>query len=297
LALGSLPGIGAATVRKLLDRFGSVQAIFAATPAALAGAPRLTPDLAQRLLSLSLEQLEAELLALAEEGIELYTWDDDRFPSALRALPQAPTLLFVRGWLEPADELAVAIVGTRTPSQRAAEVATILGRELASRGLTIVSGLALGVDTAGHQGALAGPSGRTIAVLGSGLRVIHPRENLELAERIAQRGALLSELRPNTPPRGPQLMARDRLVSGLSRAVIVVEAGERSGSLDTAARAQKQGRLVYAVPGSAGTEQLLAGGAGRLDPLCADFDALARDVAQHRLPDEAASTLQQSTLW
>jgi len=175
------------------------------------------------------------------------------------------------------------------------EVATIFGRELAARGLTVVSGLALGVDAAAHRGAFE--AGRTLAVLGSGIRFIHPKENTELAEQIVRRGALLSELHPNTPPRGPQLMARDRIVSGLSRAVIVVEAGEKSGSLDTAGRAAKQGRLVFAVPGSAGTDQLIAAGARRLDPASLDFDALADEIFQHPPPPAFGSLPHQSSLF
>jgi DNA processing protein len=143
--------------------------------------------------------------------------------------------------------------------------------------------LALGIDTAAHRGALQAADGRTLAVLGSGLRAIHPRQNLPLAEAIAQRGALLSELHPATPPLGPNLMARDRLISGLSRAVIVVEANEKSGSLDTAAKARRQGRLLLAVPGSPGTQALLAGGVEPLDLRTTDLDALSQRIRQHTL--------------
>jgi DNA processing protein len=297
LALTTVPGIGGVTVRKLLDRFGDVESIFAATVEELTEIPRVTPAVAGQLLAAPLEALEADLLSLDDEGIDLLTWDDDRFPPHLRALPDAPMVLFLRGSIRREDAQAVAIVGTRTPSENGVQLATALGRELASRGLTIVSGLALGVDTAAHQGALEAEHGRTLAVLGSGIRFIHPKENVELAEQIAGRGALLSELHPNTPPRGQTLMARDRIVSGLSRAVIVVEAGEKSGSLDTAAKAVKQGRRVYAVPGSPGAEQLLAGGAARLDPDALDYDALASEIARHPLPDESSSPPRQTSLW
>jgi len=295
LALATLPGIGSVTARKLLERFGDVESIFAAPPAELIEIPRITPDIAEQLLATPIETLEAELVSLGDEGIDLLTWDDDRFPAHLRALADAPLVLFVRGTLEREDEQAVAIVGTRTPGEHAVDLATRLGRELASRGLTIVSGLALGIDTAAHRGALE--AGRTLAVLGSGIRVIHPRENAELAQAIIDRGALLSELHPNTPPRGPQLMARDRIVSGLSRAVIVVEAGAQSGSLDTAARARKQGRLVYAVPGSAGTDQLIEAGARPLDPASTDFNVLAAEIADHSPHGAANASARQSSLW
>ncbi|MGH2592275.1 MAG: DNA-processing protein DprA [Anaerolineae bacterium] len=283
LALSTLPGIGGVTAQKLLDRFGDVESVFSASLEELIEIPRITPTIAEQVLAAPIEALEAELLSLNDEGIDLLTWNDDRFPPHLRSLPDAPMVLFVRGSIKHDDRRAVAIVGTRTPSENAAAAATLLGRELASRGLTVVSGLALGVDTAAHRGAIE--AGRTLAVLGSGIRFIHPRENAELAEQIVDCGALLSELHPNTPPRGQHLMARDRIVSGLSRAVIVVEAGEKSGSLDTAAKARKQGRLVYAVPGSAGAEQLLVGGAHRLDPNFIDFDSLADKIAGHLLPE------------
>ena len=255
--------------------------------------PRVTEAMAAQILAAPIEQLENELLSLSDEGIDLLTWDDARFPGLLRALPDAPMVLFMRGALKRADENAVAIVGTREPTHAAVEVAQTIGRKLAARGLTVVSGLALGIDTAGHHGAIE--TGRTIAVLGSGIRRIHPRENVELAEQIIGCGAILSELHPNTPPKGQNLMARDRIISGLSRAVIVIEAGEKSGSLDTAAKAKKQGRKVYAVPGSAGTDLLIAGGAHAIELHGLDFDALAEEIA-HVRADAEPPPLHQVTL-
>lgn len=297
LALASLSGLGGATARKLIEQFGDVKAVFDATDEQLLEVPRVTETMVEGLRALRPEKFDDEIYALAEEDIDLLTWDDARFPPALRALKDAPVILFMRGSLNKADENAVAIVGTRTASEGGLQLATILARELALRGLCVVSGLALGIDTAGHTGALDAEDGRTIAVLGSGVRVIHPRENAELAERIVSHGALLSELMPNTPPRGPQLMARDRLVSGLSRAVIVVEASQKSGSLDTAERARKQGRLVYAVPGSEGTEGLLKGGAARLDGEDVDFDALADAIYTHTEAQDKPPAPQQGTLF
>jgi DNA processing protein len=179
----------------------------------------------------------------------------------------------------------------------------MIARELADRGLTVVSGLAIGIDTAAHRGALAAPGGRTLAVPGSGLRAIHPRQNAPLAEAIARRGALLSEVHPNTPVSGPVLMARDRITSGLARAVIVVEAGEKSGSLDTAARARRQGRLLFALPGSPGTDALLAGGGSEaLELQRANPDDLARRIRAHALPGNDHETrkngeMGQLSLW
>jgi len=280
LALVSVSGIGGVTVRRLIERFGSVEAVFAASAAELKRVPRLTGSIVDRLQAVSLDDLEAEMASLADEGISIVTWDDDEYPANLRSVHDAPPLLFVRGDLLPGDEEAVAIVGTRAPSPQSASLAEKLACELAGRGLTIVSGLALGIDTAAHEGALAAKGGRTLAVPGSGVRAIFPRQNSPLAERIAGRGAVLSELQPNAPASGATLMARDRIVSGLSRAVIVMEAQEKSGSLDTAGRARAQGRLLLAVPGSPGTQALLNAGAQRLDPRGIDVDGLAQRVRQ-----------------
>jgi DNA processing protein len=278
LALVFTPGIGSVTTRKLLDRFGDIESIFDASPEEIASIPRISLSTAQTLLSTPFEQLEAELLSLNDEGVDVLTWDDDQYPDNLLALNDAPGVLFSRGSILPADSQAVGIVGTRQPSEQAVNFAQTLGRKLAERGLTVISGLAAGVDTAAHQGALVTQKGRTIAVLGSGIRVIHPSSNTQLAENIVYHGALLSEFHPNAPPRGPQLMARDRIISGLSQAVIVVEAGVNSGSLDTAARAKKQKRPVYAVPGSSGTDALLKEGDRPILPDMVDFDVLAEEI-------------------
>ena len=295
LALSAISGIGGATARKLLENLGSVEAIFDAPDEELLAIPRITRDVVTRMRSISLDALEEELASLYDEGFQTLTWDDDAYPENLRPLHDAPPVLFMRGEILPEDAAAVAIVGTREASRRGAAIAERLARELAQRGLAVVSGLALGIDTAAHRGALGAETGRTLAVLGSGLRSIHPRENRKMAEEIVRRGALLSELHPNSPPRGPSLMARDRIISGLSRAVIVVEAQEKSGSLDTAAKAKRQGRVVFAVPGSPGTELLLAQGAEWLEPETADFDALAQRIPAE--PQGRSVNTAQLGLW
>lgn len=286
LALLSIPGVGGATARRLLETFGSIEEVFAAPAGDLAQTPRFSEEMAEKLHALSLEAVEDELAALDDEGIDVLTWDDAAYPANLRLVKDGPPLLYVYGRLLKQDGEAAAIVGTRQPSARAAVLAEQLAFELASRGLTIVSGLALGIDTAGHRGALRAEDGRTLAVPGSGLRSIFPRENVPLAEQVARHGALLSELRPNTPASGPALMARDRIVSGLSRAVIVVEAGEHSGTMDTARRARAQERLLIAVPGSPGTDLLLASGALRLAPGSIDMDELAAHIRAYPLPGD-----------
>ncbi len=294
LALSTLRGIGGVTIRKLIERFGNVEAIFDAPDADLLRVPRITTDIVARLRAISLYDLEAELTSLADEGLQVITWNDAIYPPNLKQVHNAPPLLFMRGELQERDTQAVAIVGTRQPTPQAAQLAEMLGRELAARGLTIVSGLAVGIDTAAHRGALQAENGRTLAVLGSGLRAIHPRQNISLAEEIVQHGALFSELAPNTRARGANLMARDRIVSGLSLAVIVVEAQEKSGSLDTANKARCQGRLLFAVPDSPGTDALLAHGVEALQPQAIDCDQLSRRINKYTLGN---SQIQQPSLW
>jgi DNA processing protein len=283
LALALTPGIGGKTARKLVERFGNIEAVFTALVEELTAIPRVTEQVAQNITSAPLEQIEQELWSLEEEGIDLLAWGDDNYPTNLGLVDDAPIVLFVRGALRPSDTEAIAIVGAREASPQGQEWAMALARGLAELGFTIVSGLAKGIDTVAHRGALAA-GGRTLAVLGSGLRVIHPRENVDLAQQIISSGALLSELHPDTPPRGPQLMARDRIISGLSKAVIVVEATESSGSLDTAEKARRQGRLVFAVEGGGpGVQELLAGGALKISGAEMDYTSIAAQVRDHPL--------------
>jgi len=281
LALTHVPGLGGATLRRLLDRFGSVETLLAADPDELARVPRLRAETIAALQELDLDEAARRLSALTEAGVTLLTWEDPDYPAPLHDLSDPPPVLFIRGELLPHDVEGIAVVGSRQASPQGVERAHRLAERLADAGLTVVSGLALGIDTAAHQGALDAEGGRTVAVLGSGIFRIHPRRNAPLAERIATRGAVLSERRPDAPPQGRFLMARDRIVAALSRAVIVVEAGEKSGSLDTARRARKLGRLVLACPGSPGTDALLRHRAA--DPLetqNSDLDGLVERLTQ-----------------
>jgi DNA processing protein len=181
-------------------------------------------------------------------AIHLLPADDPRFPTALLAIPDCPSELWYSGRLDALDAPAVAIVGSRAASAVALEIAGRLAADLAARGITIVSGLARGVDSAAHRGALS--QGRTVAVLGSGPDVIYPPEHRDLARAITVDGVMLSEYPPGTAPHAGQFPMRNRIISGLSRAVVVIEAHERSGSLITARCALQQGREVMAVPGN-----------------------------------------------
>jgi DNA processing protein len=190
-----------------------------------------------------------EVLGVASrDGIEVVAWNDRRFPAALLAIPDPPPALWYRGTLDALHAPAVAIVGSRAASAVALETARQLAEQLAVRGVTVVSGLARGIDSAAHRGALR--AGRTIGVLGSGIDRMYPREHDALAREIARDGLVVSEYPPGTPPLPFQFPQRNRLISGLSRAVVVIEASEKSGSLITAARALEQGREVMAVPGN-----------------------------------------------
>jgi DNA processing protein len=184
-----------------------------------------------------------------EARITPVTWCDAAYPAALAAIADPPFVLWTRGVLPALDRPAVAIVGSRAASPHGLSVAERLAADLAARGVVVVSGLARGVDSAAHRGALAG-GGITVAVLGSGLDVIYPPEHAGLARELTRGGLLLSELVPGTPPLKPFFPLRNRIISGLSRAVVIVEAGEKSGSLITARCALEQGRDVLAVPGN-----------------------------------------------
>ncbi len=287
-ALFILTGLGGSTAHRLLDRFGDIESAFAAPDTALLQLPLITPALLARVRARPLAAIEAELAAWDRQGLRVVTWGDARYPAQLRPLPDAPPVLMVQGDLRAEESAAVAIVGTRQPTPAGVATATWLARELAGRGLVIVSGLAVGIDTAAHRGALAAAAGRTFAVPGSGLRALHPRQNAALAHEISARGALLSEVHPDTRVSPQVLMARNRIVGGLSRAVIVIEASGQGGSLPTAQRARRNGRLIFAVPGSPGADQLLAQGAEPLHPQAVDLDAFADRICEHRLPGRDA---------
>jgi DNA processing protein len=195
-----------------------------------------------------LDRARAERIRAAEAGIGVLAWNDPVMPSHLRAISDLPPVLWYRGSLDCLKQPAVAIVGSRAASSVALETARRLAADIALRGITVVSGLARGVDSAAHRGALE--TGRTIAVLGSGVDHVYPPEHAGLASRIAENGLVVSEYPPGTLPLPYHFPMRNRLISGLSRAVVVIEASDKSGSLITASCAAEQGRDVMAVPGN-----------------------------------------------
>lgn len=266
LGLTLMQGIGSIRIKQLLSFFGSAEKAWHAHEADLrkSGLPDATR---QKFLQQRQKlDLSAEVLKIQKIGASLLTLADKEYPRALRNLEDAPPVLYMRGQLVPEDELALAVVGTRNATRYGRDSAHYLSKQLASQHVTIVSGLAQGIDSAAHQGALDA-EGRTLAVLGCGIDRIYPRENEPLAKKILHHGAILSEHPIGTPPSAANFPRRNRLLSGLARGVLIVEAPEHSGALITATAALEQGRDVFAVPGnifstaSRGTNRLIQDGA------------------------------------
>ena len=259
-------GIGAVRFKTLLDKFGNAETAWNASPEALAQtglSQKILESFQQVRKGVSLEKIEERIKSL---GVSLLTWEDEAYPRHLKEIDQPPPVLYVRGGLLPQDEWTVAIVGTRRVTSYGRQVAEEVATTLAVSGITIVSGLARGVDSIAHQAAL-NCGGRTLAVLGNGVDLIYPPENRRLASQVIEHGALMSDYALGTPPDGINFPPRNRLISGLSLAVIVIEAGITSGALITATFAAEQGRDVFAVPGnihapqSQGTNRLIRDGA------------------------------------
>lgn len=252
--------------RRLLNYFGQLSRAWNASRSELIAAG-LTEKLAEAVLQKrSGMEPEAMLPTLTKKSIQVLTWEDDSYPSYLKEIDQPPPVLYYRGTILPQDDLAVAIVGTRNVTAYGRQLTKDTAIYLAANGITVVSGLARGVDAIAHQAALE-QGGRTLAVLGSGVDVIYPPEHRALAESIMANGALISDYPPGTQPDGVNFPPRNRIISGLSRGTVVIEAGEKSGALITAKFSIDQGREVFAAPGSVlspmsrGTNNLLAAGA------------------------------------
>ncbi len=249
LQLKSVPGVGNLICKRLFDRFGSAGAALEATGAALAQVEGVTERLARAIRSQPLPaSAPAEVAAARRSGCRLLTLADPDYPRLLREIPDPPPVLYVRGEL-CADEAIVAVVGSRVPTAYGLETSRRISQGLAQLGFTVVSGLALGIDGAAHEGALAG-RGRTIAVLGSGLDNLYPPQHRSLAGRIAAAGAVVSEFPLAAGPDPHHFPARNRIISGMALGTVVVEAAKSSGALITARLAAEQNREVFAVPGS-----------------------------------------------
>jgi len=251
ISLNMTPGIGPRAATKLLERFGSAEAVFGARRSELEQL-RLRPETVESILRREFHEKAAEELeALRALGGDVLVLDDGTYPALLREIADPPIVLYVKGdWLTCLDAPCVAMVGSRRSSTYGQNSAEMLAKDLASRGVTVISGFARGIDAAAHRGALAG-KGRTVAVLGTGLDMIYPKEHKKLAEEIvAGGGCLVTQFPLGTPPLKDNFPYRNRIISGLSLGVLVVEATDRSGSLITARLAMEQNREVYAVPGN-----------------------------------------------
>lgn len=267
MRLALIPGIGPRTRMVLLERFGTSAGVLTASAEALRQVPGVGGKLSRAIVQAQQEiDVASELRLCREHRIRPITPETADYPAGLRTIPDPPGVLFCRGELLPRDAIALAIVGTRHATQYGLRHAERLAEGLARAGFTIVSGLARGIDAAAHRGAIQA-GGRTLAVLGSGLLRIYPPEHRTLAERVAENGALLSEAPIRSRPLRGAFPQRNRLISGLSLGLIVLEAGLRSGALISAHHALEQGREVFAVPGSIdspvsrGCHQLLREGA------------------------------------
>lgn len=290
IALNMTPGIGPRAAAKLLERFGSAEAVFGATRGELESL-RLRPEAVESIRARDcFEQAAEESKRARAIGADILLLDDGVYPALLRETFDPPITLYAKGaWGECLERPCVAIVGSRRCSTYGQNAALMLGRDLAQRGVTIISGLARGIDAAAHRGALEA-HGRTVAVMGTGLDQIYPRDHKRLADEILDGGgALVSEFPLGTPPAPQNFPYRNRVISGLSLGVVIVEAAENSGSLITARLAMEQNREVFAVPGnitsrnSFGPNYLIKGAGAKLVQQW-------QDVASE-LPPEIAATL------
>src|SRR3982751_376828 len=268
IALNMTPGVGPRVATRLLERFGSAGAVFHARRTELESL-RVKPETIESIIKREFEEkAEGELERVKKLGGDILILDDGSYPNLLREIADPPITLYVRGdWQACLEQPCVAVIGSRQCSTYGENASEMLSRDLAARGITIVSGLARGIDSAAHKGALQG-KGRTVAVLGTGIDGVYPKENTRLVREILDSGGcLVSQFPLGTPPLKDNFPYRNRIISGLSLGVLIVEASERSGSLITARLATEQNREVMAVPGnitsgnSYGTNYLIKSGA------------------------------------
>jgi len=282
LALHLVPGIGSVFIKRLLDRFKTPRAVFRASYHELMEVEGLGPKAAGEIRKGPSEQaVKKEFSLLEQSGARIVTLIDEDYPSRLRDIYDPPALLYLKGELKGADPLAVSIVGSRRISAYGKWITEKISRDLASHGVTVVSGMARGVDSAAHWGAISG-GGRTVAVLGCGVDVVYPPENRNLFSKIIEQGAVLSEFSMGSPPEGGHFPKRNRIISGLSIGVVVVQAGPKSGSLITAQYALDQGRDVFAIPGNVGAEG--SRGTNRLIKDGAKLVESSEDILEEILP-------------
>ncbi len=283
LILNAIDGMGNARIRGVLERYGTAVNVLSCSGPELATNRFIPPKVIQNILHFPKDNfLKSEYNLMIKKGVDVVTYKDDRYPLMLREIPDAPIVLYVKGKL-PADMgLSLAIVGSRRASVYGISTARQLSVQLSELGITVVSGMARGIDTSAHKGVVT-TGGQTIAVLGCGLSHIYPPENKRLLEEIAVSGAVISEFAMETLPLAFNFPRRNRIISGLSLGVIVIEAAQRSGALITADCALEQGREVFAVPGridqavSSGVNNLIKQGA----KLLTSIEDILQDLEPH----------------
>lgn len=304
IALNMTPGVGPRVTARLLEHFGSAEAIFDAPRRELA-LLRLAPETIESIASRELHaRAEAEIEQVRKIGGEILVLDDGVYPALLRETYDPPVVLYVKGdWEECLERPCLAVVGSRRCSTYGQNAALMMSRELAERGLTIVSGLARGIDASAHRGALEA-GGRTVAVMGTGIDQVYPRDHKKLASDILDRGgALVTQFPLSTPPVSENFPYRNRVISGVSLGVLVIEAAENSGSLITARLAMEQNREVFAVPGnitsrnSFGTNYLIKGAGAKLVQQWQDVASeLPPEIAAQLLPPPSRKSKKKGEL-
>src|SRR5438445_8448440 len=295
IALRQVKGLGGLSVKKLAAHFVDPTRVFSASAEELQQVPGLDKSVIEGLVNFSgWEQIETEIRRIRQAEVTIVPFTDVRYPARLRMIADPPPFLYVKGEIRAEDDKAVAVVGSRSASDYGRKVTRDLSRGLAALGFTVVSGLARGIDGTAHETALR-CGGRTIAVLGSGVDRAYPPEHAALYRRISQNGAVVSELPVGTRPMAFNFPPRNRLISGLSLGVVVVEATEKSGSLITAALALEQGREVFAVPGEVGSSR--SRGAHRLIRKGAKLVETVEDIIEEIAPqllDRSGSATQRA---
>ena len=298
LHLSLIQGVGPKSAQFLIGILGSAEKVLNATPSELKKIDGLSTKLQNSLTHKKLGcPLERELELIQEFGCQIITYYDAVYPPLLKEIDTPPLLIYVKGELKPEDNLSIAIVGSRNAKDYGRRVSYQLAHQLVNRGMAVVSGFAMGIDTCAHRGALEA-GGRTIAVLGNGLSLIYPAGNKDLVDKVAESGALISEFPMGMKPMAENFPRRNRIISGLSIGTVVVEASNRSGALITARLASEQGREVFAVPGeifselSTGTHSLIDKGAKLISTVDDLIDALPQRTI-HQITASKPATSQQ----
>jgi DNA processing protein len=302
LALALTPGLGARMAGKLLREMGSPQQIFNASLTELES-HHLPAAVAQAIHSRRpLSDAAKELAAAQAAGCKLLTWDEPEYPTRLREIYDPPPLLYVLGNIELLNKHLISIVGSRRPTPYGNQMAERLGRDLADRGIVVTSGMARGIDSCAHKGALSSAGGATIGILGSGIDVVYPKENKKIFADMQSRGAIISEFPMGTFPAPQNFPIRNRIIAGIALGVVVVEGAQYSGSLITARLAMEFGREVFGVPGNAtqptsfGPNQLIKQGAKLVTSWEDVIEELPTPVRAELLPVESASAEQRAAL-